>query len=272
MSALMIFALVGQGQTPEPSAEASRAAVLKQMESIAKQTEVRLNPDNVAARLVEAPVFRYNDLPRGFEDCTLWVWTDQGRPVALQKVEAKVDGVPRRPGWSFCFTSFSTGTLSAEWTTGRTFKSTEPGVTFTELSKAPAPVEASTQRRLQARRLAARFSGRIFDVVTGVEEEMRFLPKPVFEYEDPDSKLYRGAIFGLTAHGTNPDAFVCIEVREAEDGAPRWHYAAARMTNGGVSLKYGEQEACRFERVGASNAVFPTWTFFSEPREAPEVR
>src|SRR5579872_3473894 len=40
------------------------------------------------ADLVPNPVLRYSDEERGIPDATLWVWTRDARPVALQKVEA----------------------------------------------------------------------------------------------------------------------------------------------------------------------------------------
>ena len=40
------------------------------------------------ATVLPNPLMKYTDVPRQIELATLWVWQDDGRPVALGKVEA----------------------------------------------------------------------------------------------------------------------------------------------------------------------------------------
>src|SRR4029450_5315602 len=94
--------VVGDEQT-----EQRRAQLLAEMQSLAQQTKVSYQGSTTSLKLNDKPVFRYDDQPRRFIDATMWVWTDQGRPMAFQKIEAVEYGdltSPKRPR-RFCFRS-----------------------------------------------------------------------------------------------------------------------------------------------------------------------
>ncbi|MGH7137596.1 MAG: hypothetical protein ACREHD_17760, partial [Pirellulales bacterium] len=104
LTALVIFALT----LPTAADESERAAtdrreekrsqLLQQMKALAESTQVRYQTGDRRPQLIGSPVFRYDDQPRRFLDATMWVWTDNGRPVAFQKVEA----MPQ--AWQYCLT------------------------------------------------------------------------------------------------------------------------------------------------------------------------
>src|SRR4029450_9998270 len=94
--------VVGDEQT-----ELRRAQLGAGRKSLAKQTKVNYQGSTSPLKLNDKPVFRYDDQPRRFIDATMWVWTDQGRPMAFQKIEAVEYGdltSPKRPR-RFCFRS-----------------------------------------------------------------------------------------------------------------------------------------------------------------------
>ena len=99
-------------------------------------------------------------------------------------------------------------------------------------------------------------------------EEMRLLPTPVLEYTDPESKVYLGAVFDFATNGTNPARLVRLEPRWA-DGTPTWHYAAARMTNNGVMLKYRGEPGWQVELCPPPWTGLSTWTLFKTSRTDP---
>src|SRR5688572_6777576 len=68
--------------------EKRRAQLLAQMRSLAEQTKVQFAKGERRIELLKEPIFRYDDQPRRFIDATMWAWTEHGRPVAFQKVEA----------------------------------------------------------------------------------------------------------------------------------------------------------------------------------------
>ena len=213
------------------------------------------------AELVPNPVFRYSDEERAIPDATLWVWTRDGRPVAFQKIEGNNHGGGQ--AWTICFASLSEGLIRVDWPMGRKYAAREPGVTFNPIPRAEAPADNSRARTAQLKALKERFTGRL-----GVNNdgkggaETRTMPKPIFEYANPETKLPLGAIFGMTSTGTNPDLLLLIEARRDGDGKWRWEYAHARMTSSSVRVRLDDAEVWAEGFAPVSNAVFENWTFY----------
>jgi hypothetical protein len=250
---------------PRASAqEQQKAQLLEQMTALAKETQVNVADSDQPAQLAEKPIFRYSDQPRRFIDATMWAWTEAGRPVAFQKIEAVERGETAAPLWQYCLASLSTRNVTVKWT-GREFRTKSPGVEFRPLEDAP-DVGVGAQRKRQARELARGFTARIVtDPVNNTDQEMRLLTTPLFEYADPRSKEFLGAVYGLSTNGTNPDLLIVIEARGSE-GKLAWHYAPARMTTGGITLKYNGAKV--WDCISADDRELPlmTWTFFTTPR------
>jgi hypothetical protein len=90
----------------------------------------------VKATVHPNPLMKDTDVPRQIEMATLWVWQDEGRPVALGKVEAyRRKGEPR---WLYCFASASAGLVDGRWLDGRRFQARKPGVEWAAID-GPAP-------------------------------------------------------------------------------------------------------------------------------------
>jgi hypothetical protein len=260
------------------AAEDYRAQLLAEMQSLAQQTKVSREGRTHQLKLADKPIFRYDDQPRRFIDATMWVWTDGGRPVAFQKIEAVEYGDTAAPNsrWQFCFASTAQDRLVVDWSEKRNFRSTEPGIAFAPLSAAPAVAEGSIQRKRQARDLARQFTGRIVtSPKTNTVQQMRLLTTPLFEYIDPTTKEFRGSVFGLSTNGTNPDVLIVLEAREEQvrGGAGRlaWHFAPARMTCCEVTLAFADAKVWQVDWVNGTEAPFATWTFFSSVRQSPAV-
>ncbi len=254
----------------EDEDESQSDLLLEQMRSLAAATTVSFVEQNDPVEFAGTPVFRYADQPRNFIDATLWVWMNAGRPVAFQKIEALDFGEARPPKWQFCFASVSEDLVAAEWPNGRPFQSTAPGVSFEAIQDAPVVAASKVQRRLQARQLARNFSARIVtDPANNTTQEMRLLSTPLLDYNDPQSKEYLGAVYGLSTNGTNPDVLILLQIREVEEQL-RWHFAPARMTSGAVTLDYEEMTVWETEWLNAGDGPFPTWTYFVSPRTPPE--
>jgi hypothetical protein len=246
-----------------------REAMLEQMRSLAQETRISIVGSNDPAELVNSPVFRYDDQPRRFIDATMWVWTDQGRPMAFQKIEAVEYGDPAAPAssWQICFTSTSPDLLVVQWPEKRTFRSAEPGIAFAPLAAAPVVAEGNVQRKRQARDLARKFTGRIVtSPKANITQQMRLLTTPIFEYLDPQTKEFRGAVFGLSTNGTNPDVLLVLEVRGDKD-RQAWHFAPARMTCCEVTVALADTKVWQVDWVNGTEAPFATWTFFSSARQ-----
>ncbi len=257
----------------EDAAENRRETLLEQMRSLAEQTKLRYADGDRQPELVESPVFRYDDQARRFLDATVWTWTDNGRPVAFQKIEARLHQATSEPQWGYCFTSVAEEKLRVKWPAPHQYGSSAPGIIWQTVPDAAAPASRSISRQRQAREIARGFAGRIvIDPKTSRSAEMRLLPTPLFEYADEETNLVQGAVFGFAIYGTNPDVLVLVEVRSA-GGKPQWHYAPARMTTGGINLTYRGEPAWKAEFVQPRSGALATWTFFGTPRTPlPEER
>src|SRR4051812_22881142 len=100
---LAAVAACGYAQDKAPS-ESHRAQYLSQMKVLAESTTVKFKSGQRKPNLLATPVFRYDDQPLRFIDATMWVWTDRGRPVAFEKIEAMIHRETGEAQWGYCFT------------------------------------------------------------------------------------------------------------------------------------------------------------------------
>jgi hypothetical protein len=256
-----------QVDSDKQQAEARRERFTNWMRTYAEETKVRLaakdDAEEQLADLVPGPVFRYSDVQQRIPDGTLWVWTHHARPVAFQKVEGNNYGQM----WTICFASLSEGLLNVSWPSHGKYASRKPGVTFSPVPRAEAPGDNPRARTAQLKELKDRFTARLIVNDDGNGAEARTMPKPLFEYSDPETKLPVGAIFGMSSTGTNPDLLLLIEARGDSDGKLRWEYAYARMTANGVRLRLDDAEIWAEKAVAA--AAFENWIYYFLQREFP---
>src|SRR5262245_14518167 len=192
LAALLVSISKGDERNEERSAQ-----LLAQMRSLAEQTTVRFAKGERRLEFIKNPVFRYSDQPRQFIDATLWVWTNDGRPVAFQKIEALEFGAEAtRPSlWQLCFASVSADLVVAQWPEGHSFQSTEPGLTFRALNEAPAGATGNSQRKRQTPQILPKFSARILTNPTNnTTPEMRLPAAPIFDYEDRSTGELVGSV------------------------------------------------------------------------------
>jgi hypothetical protein len=232
------------------------------MKEYAEKTEV-LTPvaadgSQPKATPVPQPIFRYSDEEHRIPDATLWCWTHNNRPVAFQKVEGNNFGGGRQ--WTVCFASLSEGLITVHWPEGRKHAMTKPGLVFRPIPEAEAPSPNPRLRSVQIRAMKDRFSSRMGNSDGSSNSESRTIPKPLFEYADPDTKLPIGAAFGMTSTGTNPNVILVIEARTTATGETRWEYAHARMTGSSVQFRYDDQ--ILWTEKGTSSGDKGNWIYF----------
>lgn len=139
---------------------------------------------------------------------------------------------------------------------------------FAPVPAAEAPAGNPRLRTLQLKALKDRFAGRLSVNDDGSGgAETRTIPKPLYEYTDPQTKLPIGAIYGMTSTGTNPDLLLLIEARPDSNGKLRWEYAYARMTSNSVRVRLDDTEVWAEKSVASGE--FENWTFFFLRREFP---
>jgi hypothetical protein len=209
------------------------------------------------------PLMKYTDVPRLIEMATLWVWQDEGCPVALGKVEAYRR--ERGPRWLYCFTSASTGLVDAAWPDRRRFQAIKPGIEWAAI-KGPVPQDTAAGRRRQMKELFRRFAATARDDVLKTSDELRPLARPLHEYASPGRGVLQGVLCGFAANGTNPDVVVALEAftpPEGKGATKSWRYGVIGMTAAGISVKIDGAEV--FTRPYARRTGDQeTWTHFWE--------
>lgn len=97
------------------------------------------------------------------------------------------------------------------------------------------------------------------------KSEMRLLPTPLFRYSSKAGNIADGALFGLSATGTNPDAIVAIQWRE-EGTTGHWEFACMGTTNGGLQIRLDDTEVWSQPILVGQGPEFETWAWFFSGR------
>jgi hypothetical protein len=255
-----------RGQEP---AEAELKKLAEASQARAKSIEVKVADGDrfTRATVHPDPLMKYTDVPRRIELATLWVWQDEGRPIALGKVEAY--GRKEGTKWLYCFASAATGLVDARWPNGRVFKADKIGVEWAAV-KGPMSQETAAGRLRQMKELFGRFTATARDDLLKTTDELRPLTRPLHEYSSAKHGVLQGILCGFAANGTNPDVIVALELVSAgsdTETSKSWRYAVIPMTASGVSVKLDKTEV--FARPYAKSPKdFETWTYFWE--DAPK--
>jgi hypothetical protein len=254
---------------------ASEGAPTKSDSESAKRLEVMVNrvedvevavdegSDFRALALVDRPLIRYSDEERRILDATLWVWLDGTRPGAIQKMECgEYSG---SPVWTVCYSSLSSKNLKASWpATSHGFTTSTAGCEFKAIPDGPKPQSEERLLKAQIRQLSRRFGFQLSFQSQG-KSVARLLTRPLYEYSSPEEGILAGALFGFASYGTNPDAYVMIELRKTATGT-EWVYGFVRMTIYGMVGSLDDKPVFELPEVKARPMYFENWTFFFEPR------
>jgi hypothetical protein len=259
--------VLAEEDKPDP-AKAKADPSLDEMRDLMAETKIEVFAKKEdkprEAKLHDSALFRYSDEPKFIKDSTLWVWTDRGRPVAIQKIENNLFSATN-PRWTYCFASLSEELVRATWPNVKPpFETAKPGVVFSPLMDAPKPGKDRAAWDRQFREIARGFSAKAFYQPDKFVETFRLLPRPLYEYESKDYGILRGKIFGM-ASGTNPDALLVLELHQNKHEPPDWRYAGVQMTSFGVSLFHGDKKVWTGDAQPRAGR-FDTWTYMFLPR------
>lgn len=234
--------------------------ILKKEQSLMSGTVVTVLHDDGthhAAKMREAPVLRYVDERLKIGGSTIWVGKDQGRPVAIQKIEVNKSFKPA--GWTYNLSALSDARIEVTWpNVGRSYKSQKP-LDFQLIPDAPTPL-SGPRLKFQSRALSRQFSGN-----WGPDDnrhQMRVVPTPLLEYQSDEHGIVTGAIYSM-AIGTHPIVYLIIELRETPAGT-RWQYASGRAASAQIRLFHNETEV-RAQGQENRPGQFPTWTYMFLP-------
>ncbi len=99
-------------------------------------------------------------------------------------------------------------------------------------------------------------------------EDLRMLAKPLYraepgEAQSPDPDWIDSGVFGFV-QGTDPEAILLLEAVR-QDGRPRWQYAFARATAGGLEARLDKMVVWSVEFLAGETAPLKPQTIISRP-------
>jgi hypothetical protein len=218
--AFLVWAPPAAAQEPESDALAEQR--LELMRRRAQEIEFRSADPKFPERLETTPLFRYDDLTRGYLDGTVWRLGAKGRPRAIVTTEL----APRyngRPCVVYDFLSLSGAPFRASSADVPGWSPPESAVRMQPLPGGPAPAAAESARLFQFKQVAERFSAT--QDVEGQRLKLRLLPRPIDRYVPVEQDRADGAIF-VFASGRMPGMVLLLET----DGTT-WSYGVGRLSH-----------------------------------------
>lgn len=228
-------ALAQGEQAPAVSAEEQRVAFLRE-----KMSAYRLcsaSAPELTYPLQEKLALRWTNPVSGVVDGGIFVWADQGRPMAIGKCflnEAK-------EAWGEAIHSVSPNPMVMSRGEREVWKPAAAGVQFLTVGGPRTLADSTSGRLTQLRGLARQLEVvGIWGEKEASEWSLRMLTAPVHRYQSERESILEGAIFAFTQGGTNPEAIAIVEASQDEKGV-RWQLAVTRLTQYGIRAKLGER-------------------------------
>jgi hypothetical protein len=260
--AALLFSLPSAAQEPKEKSAVEKQqieAALKLTREAAGKYKFASGDDE--AKLVPEPVLRWSNPNVGEIYGNVFLWTHNTRPVAVGSL---FKWFSPHTHTSHEFQSLSEHPLEASYD-GRAVWKAKAGVKFAALEKVEAPAETASRRLVQMRQLAKRFRG---DEKTreGEDYELRLLPQPIYHYESAKEDVIDGGMFAFVL-GTDPEILLLLEARKESSGKTAWQFAAGRMQNIELKLKFDDREVWSVSQLEWSTAFDHTqpYTLFDTP-------
>jgi len=226
---LVIVASCGGVFADEPPKLSDARLQLMQKRAQALQFRGKDVPKQVEPK----PLFRYDDLARGYQDGSVWRLGKKGRPLAIVTTELHprygLQGTKQsNPRVVYDLLSMTSKKFRGEskdliWTPQKSAVELKP-VPLHDLGK---PAKTPVRRLLQLKTLARRFKAIQVVNETGTEDQqlvLRLLPQNIDRYQPSDKPNADGAIFLFVA-GRMPGVLLVLET----DGT-NWQYGIGRLS------------------------------------------
>ena len=101
--------------------------------------------------------------------------------------------------------------------------------------------------KLHCRRLAKDFSA--YMNRRGDRWDMRLLPTPLLEYQEPSEEILGGGLFAFVAYSTDPEILLLLEARQSANG-PAWYFQPVRFSDKSLYLKFKDMPVWESVRTG----------------------
>jgi hypothetical protein len=174
--------------------------------------------DGKALKMEAEPVLRWPNPTREVPDGATFVWTLDGRPLAIGCVW-------KFRGMGFALHSLSQEPIQATLGGKEVWKCKKPGMALESFPDSPVPAKTAAARTTQIRDLARRFKCRL---AGGGKEDLRLLTRPIYECDLDGDKRTDLALFAYV-QGTDPEVILLLETRHTAKGQ-EWQYALTRRS------------------------------------------
>ena len=223
---------------PRPEVDAERKRQLEGFAADAARYEVTLlaaKPTRLG--MLRQPVLNWEG--------SAFVWLKDGRPEVIGALWKTVNARSGRLEYGHAFHSLSDHPITAKFNGQLVWSPQAAGLAFRPVEGAEAAAGDSRRRLVQLRSLAREFSVVLWK---GGRAQLRMLTQPIYRYEPTAGITKDGAIFAFTntEFGTDPDALLVLEARQADDKL-RWEYAFARFHYTEMCGNHRDKEFWRVE-------------------------
>lgn len=233
-----VLALAGAARAADgPAAEKVDAKLLALHRDEARRWEVFVDPGLTRrAEFVPEPVFRWTNASRSNgQTGAMFVWTFEGRPVAMGGVFSNPEG-GRRVVMHEHHALGSLRIYPRLKDSGHGWNPTA-GVPLLPLPDAPPPDPAPKARELQARALARNFTAHTIDDL-GNRWQLRLLSRPLYRYRASGPAPAEGTVFAFVSDaGTDPEIVLVLESVN-DGGKASWRYRAVRFSISSLFMQY----------------------------------
>lgn len=233
-----------------------RAQTLTGMRSRAHALRLRIGDQKERLQVGPQPLFRYNDPARTTTDGTLWLWTQDERPVAIACLfNDSREGFQ----WNYELVTLSDAALNVDGRPGWSWNPTGNVRRRLSISK-PEPVESEALRLTQMKKLLGEI--RAEETLEQEKVELRVLPRPIYRYRCEKDKIEDGALF-LFAYGTNPE--VVVDIQALSDHT--WRIGFGRLTSAEVQVTHEGKLVWTAERVKQWNPKHEYFSYYGPDRD-----
>lgn len=198
------------------------------------------------------PLFRYVSPVAGTVDGTLWVWTEDGRPLALLCLF-----IDEREGfkWNYELVSLTGDALVVSGRPGWSWTPARRGDLWQSV-EGPVPAASTTNRLVQMKAIAR--SHEASNDLDGNVSQLRQLPQPVMRYSSPRNGVIDGAVF-LFSYGVNPEIAMIVEA--TSDSEEPWRVWFGRISAAALTVKFDGRTVWT---AAPMRAWIPTRSYYSQ--------
>jgi hypothetical protein len=220
--------------TPPQGKDESLGKIVRAAESFS------LSVAGKALKMEAAPVLRWPNPTRDTPDGATFVWTLDGRPLAMGCFW-------RFRGLMFAFHSLSQEPIQATRGGEEVWKCDKRGFTLEPFADSPVPAKTAATRAKQIRDLARRFNCRI---VGQGKEDLRLLTQRLYMWDRDGDKLPDLALFAF-AQGTDPEVILLLETTDTAKGR-EWRYALTRRSVAALEAELDGKKVWSVEASGGA--------------------